>query len=282
MKRCWKCGITKEKAGFYKSKRDGLQPMCIVCCSDHIKIYSRANRDVYNQGMWKYRGIKNTDGSQFSSDDYNRLIEAQNHRCAICNATDEFHRLSVDHNHQTMIARLLICDYCNRNVIGKYEKSGWCRHQSEAEAYLLKTQGYLPTFPEPTADVLYMRTYYKDETNDHRRRERNWKQQNITFNGQPLIWEIAELIIKEKNNACAVCGKPSTLENLSADHDKLTGEVRGALCAECNRRAIPMVEKYGFYRSDEATRKIKDYLMDPPANRLKTGLENDPEFATPI
>ena len=253
--------------------------MCVDCKSDYQKNHGRATSDIRNQSRWKHQGIKNPDGSQFSTDDYSRMLEAQNHKCSLCGVDDKFHRLNVDHNHKTMIVRLLLCDHCNRNIVGKYEKTGYCKKKMEAEAYLIRSQGYIPKFPTVTAGALYRRTYYMNEENYHRDRERHWRSNGVNFNGRPLIWDIAELIMKETNNCCAICGKPSTFENLSADHDKSTGEVRGFLCYECNQRGVGNVEKYGSYRNDKLTGLIKDYLMDPPSNRLKDGRENDPEFA---
>ena len=257
MKRCCGCELTKEETEFHKDRttKDGLDGRCRTC----RLAYRRATPNIRNRAVWKFRGIKNPDGSQFSTGDYNRKFKAQNHRCAVCGYSSEFHRLNVDHNHQTMIVRGLLCDYCNQNVIGKYDKSGYCRQQPEAEVYLMRTQGFLPVFPEPTTTALYHRTYYEDEVNDHCRRELTWKRKGIDFNGQPLTWPVFDAKMAETNYRCAIC-KEGSAETLVADHDKLTGEFRGALCSECNRRAVAMVEKYGFYRSEEITSCVNQYL----------------------
>ena len=45
---------------------------------------------------------------------------------------------------------------------------------------------------------------------------------------------------KNQKNTCAICGKEETATNqygikkLAVDHNHLTGEVRGLLCAKCN------------------------------------------------
>lgn len=52
---------------------------------------------------------------------YNELLEKQNHRCAICNRhTSELkRRLAVEHDHGTKRIMGLCCDYCNRIVLGR-------------------------------------------------------------------------------------------------------------------------------------------------------------------
>jgi hypothetical protein len=52
-------------------------------------------------------------------EDYDKLLEFQNHRCKICNGTETnrsrrgFRALSVDHDHKTGKIRGLLCDNCN-------------------------------------------------------------------------------------------------------------------------------------------------------------------------
>lgn len=45
-----------------------------------------------------------------------------------------------------------------------------------------------------------------------------------------------EAMLEEQGNACALCRKePKGSYNLAVDHDHKTGQVRGLLCAGCNR-----------------------------------------------
>ena len=52
-------------------------------------------------------------------EDYDRMLEAQGYRCAICR-TDEpggsGARFAVDHNHDTGNVRGLLCNNCNRGL----------------------------------------------------------------------------------------------------------------------------------------------------------------------
>lgn len=41
------------------------------------------------------------------------------------------------------------------------------------------------------------------------------------------------VIIKQQNNKCAICGK-STKKRLNVDHDHKTKKIRGLLCTPCN------------------------------------------------
>lgn len=55
-----------------------------------------------------------------SLEEYNKLLEKQNGKCAICNLTPEVcnkgRYLCVDHNHQTGKVRGLLCNTCNRAI----------------------------------------------------------------------------------------------------------------------------------------------------------------------
>ena len=65
------------------------------------------------EGRWRYKGI------DFTVEEYNALLQAQNFRCGICNKhQDEFKMgLFVDHDHSTGIVRGLLCVRCN-SVLG--------------------------------------------------------------------------------------------------------------------------------------------------------------------
>ena len=54
---------------------------------------------------------------------YNQMLENQGHKCWVCQRhQSEFkQRLHVDHNHATREVRGLLCNHCNRNVIGRHK-----------------------------------------------------------------------------------------------------------------------------------------------------------------
>jgi hypothetical protein len=41
------------------------------------------------------------------------LLKKQNHRCAICGSVDGYKRLCLDHCHETLTVRGLLCQRCN-------------------------------------------------------------------------------------------------------------------------------------------------------------------------
>lgn len=53
--------------------------------------------------------------------DYNKMLDEQGYKCAICGAkhADYKYGLVVDHNHRTGRVRGLLCSYCNTNVVGR-------------------------------------------------------------------------------------------------------------------------------------------------------------------
>ncbi|MCK5601272.1 endonuclease VII domain-containing protein [Candidatus Pacearchaeota archaeon] len=99
-KKCCNCWNTKPVSEFNKDKhaKDGLHASCKSC-----RIKPRRKADLYR----KY-GI--------SSRQYEKLVEKQNGRCAICgkHQSELKTTLNVDHNHETGKVRGLLCVACNR------------------------------------------------------------------------------------------------------------------------------------------------------------------------
>lgn len=54
-------------------------------------------------------------------DQYDELLEKQDHKCFICSRhKSEFKiNLAVDHNHETGEIRGLLCTHCNQRVVGR-------------------------------------------------------------------------------------------------------------------------------------------------------------------
>ena len=53
--------------------------------------------------------------------DYEMMFRQQSGRCAICQKESERRRLCVDHDHESGVVRGLLCDRCNRRVVGLIE-----------------------------------------------------------------------------------------------------------------------------------------------------------------
>ncbi len=64
------------------------------------------------------------------------------------------------------------------------------------------------------------------------------------------------LLLSKQGFACAVCSRPaeSFNKNLAVDHNHVTGEIRGLLCAYCNHRLV------GRHRDSNLLRRIADYV----------------------
>lgn len=72
-----------------------------------------------------------------------------------------------------------------------------------------------------------------------------------------------ETLLRQQGDCCAICQRPSdqfTIK-LAVDHDHHTGEIRGLLCSNCNRKII------GRHRREiggvEILRRASQYLEGP-------------------
>ena len=104
------------------------------------------------------------------------------------------------------------------------------------------------------------------------RREKNWQIAGITFNGKPLTAAVFRECIRLQGDACAVTGIKDAWVILQADHNHITGEFRGALCADVNRKALGTFEKFGTWKSEHHELALRSYLLCPPAVRFYTEL----------
>ncbi len=127
---CTKCKKSKNLSEFYKDKQK-KDRLCFWCkgCSDkrynkYIKTLSaKINKqnymkeyDVKRKMVVKEKNLINKYG--MTLDEWNKLFQEQNGRCAICNIhQSELHwGLCVDHNHNTGHIRGLVCHKCNDGI----------------------------------------------------------------------------------------------------------------------------------------------------------------------
>lgn len=130
MKKCGKCGLLKEEYEFNKSKRstDGLSGYCKECNNAYYAEYKKKNPDKikslskkwYNENRERVRHNSYVRDFKITLEDYNRQLEKQNHKCAICGDTDDKKELAVDHCHKTNKVRGLLCWCCNSSI-GRFE-----------------------------------------------------------------------------------------------------------------------------------------------------------------
>ncbi len=129
MKKCSKCGENKEDCLFNKSRasKDGLSAYCKQCNKEYYNKYKKDNpekikklsKDYYNLNKDRYRHNNYLRDFGITLDDYNRQLELQDHKCAICGETGN-KALAVDHCHATGKVRGLLCWRCNA-TLGKFE-----------------------------------------------------------------------------------------------------------------------------------------------------------------
>lgn len=70
-----------------------------------------------------------------SSQDYERMLAAQGHVCAICKRDPDRKRLAVDHCHTSGIVRGILCSSCNYGIGVFSNRADWL---AAAARYLRK------------------------------------------------------------------------------------------------------------------------------------------------
>ena len=81
-------------------------------CSEHCKKHNRQAKQKLRRQNYGY-ALRNLYG--VSLEQYEKLLEKQNHVCAICKKPSK-KRLSVDHCHETLQIRGLLCHNCNTGL----------------------------------------------------------------------------------------------------------------------------------------------------------------------
>jgi len=118
-KLCNTCGTNKPLTEYYSTKgtKDGLRGEC-KCCN---KAATKARR----QGPKRKQILDKQIDSQMKRlygiglDDYNKMLEDQGGKCAICNTSEPGHggnRFCIDHCHTTGKVRGLLCMPCNVSI----------------------------------------------------------------------------------------------------------------------------------------------------------------------
>lgn len=118
MKTCTKCGEVKPLAEFHvrRASRDGLAPKCKPCNGRHVAEWKRAHPERVNANNKASRA--RTDQAAYwrerryglSPEAYLHLLDEQANACAICGEAAD---LVVDHCHDTLEVRGLLCRRCN-------------------------------------------------------------------------------------------------------------------------------------------------------------------------
>lgn len=139
IKACYRCNIVRNLSEFYKSKRskDGRQGYCKFCSnldsSERAAALSPEEKAVKADYLKEYH-LRKKYG--ISPDQWERMLEDQENRCAICKRPgDKWH---TDHNHLTKKLREILCQSCN-HLLGNAQDE--IQVLENAIAYLRKHGG---------------------------------------------------------------------------------------------------------------------------------------------
>jgi hypothetical protein len=122
LKRCPKCGKTKDRAEFSKKRtaKDGLQGTCKECCAAYAKVYDKTySKTEARRASQRRRGLRKYG---LTEEGFQAILDSQDGRCACC-GTDtpggHGNQWHVDHCHETGKIRGLLCAHCNTGA-GKF------------------------------------------------------------------------------------------------------------------------------------------------------------------
>lgn len=113
---CKRCGIEKPLTEYYKTtdRKAGHKTICKDCVkADPLTEDRKAKMRAYGKDYHlksKYN---------MTREEHNRLLVAQNHKCAICGIDEKEavkQKLYVDHCHTTGKVRELLCHGCNASL----------------------------------------------------------------------------------------------------------------------------------------------------------------------
>jgi len=119
-KTCTKCNVEQPVINFQTYKVKGqtkIRSQCAQCRNESQKERYRTNPDVHREYLLKRK-------YNLSLEDYDKLIEQQDGKCAICNTENpggHHKRFVVDHNHKTGEVRALLCSTCNTGLGNFYD-----------------------------------------------------------------------------------------------------------------------------------------------------------------
>jgi Recombination endonuclease VII len=123
---CTKCFLKKSLIEFTKSKagKFGRRADCMVCNNAAQNIRREKRKHIYNaRRREKYCPVKAKNEQllahyNITLEQYNEMLNKQNHCCAICgkHESEQKRSLSTDHCHKSNKIRGLLCDLCNRSI----------------------------------------------------------------------------------------------------------------------------------------------------------------------
>lgn len=132
---CESAGRPLPVTEFYpaRKKSGGLQIWCKQCQKRVAKKWQKDNSERFKVTTTRWRQANVGRKFGLAAGEYDRLLAAQDSKCAICDQPPSGRRLAVDHCHETGKVRQLLCGSCNRGI-------GMFKHDA---GLLLKAVAYL-------------------------------------------------------------------------------------------------------------------------------------------
>lgn len=134
-KRCSVCRRQKALRLYHKHRRnkDGVSSTCKNCARKRALLWADMNKDRHKKNMREWRFVTRYG---INVEDYERMLTAQDGKCALCYSTPAAKKhLDVDHCHTTGTVRGLLCRRCNM-ALGLFKDNA--RVLSAAVRYLKK------------------------------------------------------------------------------------------------------------------------------------------------
>ena len=126
---CSKCRVVKDFSEFTKNLNHwtGKSYWCRKCKNDSIKKHRESNPELFYESM-RFSQAKIRYGIE--KEDYIKLLESQNHLCAICSERlDMSRQIYIDHDHSTGQIRGALCGSCNKGL-GMFKDSPALLHKA--------------------------------------------------------------------------------------------------------------------------------------------------------
>ena len=119
-------------------------------------------------------------------------------------------------------------------------------------------KSYLKDYRVKNAEAIKKADAKRKADPSKRARDSKTKAKSILKKKYGITLDQKELMLRDQNNACAICQKRLSMESAVVDHSHKTGVVRGLLCAHCNsgigfmKDSIPSLEAaIGYLRKTE-------------------------------
>jgi hypothetical protein len=114
----------------------------------------------------------------------------------------------------------------------------------------------------PTNKPGYHKAWYaanKDRMTEYRRKNRARRKNTALLHYFGITLDQYEEMKAAQMNVCAICLNPPGKLALAVDHDHMTNQVRGLLCARCNvaMERIDMIDDWAMKATEYKQRSMK-------------------------